>query len=300
MRAMVLGPRTAEEKRALSEGTDSAGGFTVPDILSTQLIDRMRARTVTIQAGAQTVPLSSDVTNIARLVADPQAGWRNENAAVAESDPTFDRIQFNARSLAVIVRASRELLEDSVNIDVALQNAFAGSMAVEMDRVALIGTGVAPQPRGISTTSGVGSFSMGVNGAALTNFDPFIDATQIMLDANAQMPTAAIMPPRTWAKIGKLKDTTNQPLVRPGIISDLPLLHTTSLPVNETQGTSNVASRIILGHYPELYIGVRSEMRVELLKERYADFLQYAFLVHLRADVALAHAASFSQVIGVL
>jgi HK97 family phage major capsid protein len=300
VRAMVLGPRTEAERRALAEGTDSAGGYGVPDVLSRQLIDKMRAATTVVRAGARTVDLTSDITKIARLASDPAAAWRLENAAIAESDPTFEAVTFTARSLAVLVKASRELLEDSVNINEALMGAFAGSMGVELDRVSLIGSGTPPEPRGIKGTTNVGNVSMGDNGAALTNFDPFIDGCQKLWDANAGNPTAFIMPPRTFGKVAKLKDQQNNPLRKPDVIANIPFLSTTSLPINETQGTSNLSSRIILGDFSQLLIGVLSQLRIEVLRELFAGNHQYAFLAHLRADVQLAHPQSFAEIVGVL
>ena len=41
-------------------------------------------------------------------------------------------------------------------------------------------------------------------------------------------------------------------------------------------------------------------MRIEVLRERYADNLQYGFLAYLRADVAVTHAASFGKLIGII
>lgn len=300
IRALVTGPRNDAERRALSEGTDSAGGFTVPDILGRQLIDRLRASSTVNRAGARTLELSSDVTKIARLLSDPSAGWRNENAAIAESDPTFEAVTFTPRSLAVLVKVSRELLDDSVNIESALMGAFAGSMAVEIDRVALAGTGTAPEPRGIRNTTNVNSVSMGANGLALANYDKLIDAIfENQLD-NAQAPTAAIMHPRTQTALAKLKDTTNQPLAAPPMIEGLPFLSTTGISITDTQGTSTNASRLYVGNFADLFIGVRSELRVEVLRERFGEFHQYGFIAHLRADVQLAHPESFAQVIGII
>lgn len=115
LRALITGPRNELERRVLSEGTDSAGGFTVPDILLARWIDRLRAALVVVQAGAQTVPLTSDVTKIARLLSDPVPAWRSENAAVAESDPVFEAVTFAPKSLDVFFKTSRELVEDLIN-----------------------------------------------------------------------------------------------------------------------------------------------------------------------------------------
>jgi HK97 family phage major capsid protein len=300
VRSMALGGGGPEIRNALAEGTDSAGGVTVPSFLLPQLVDRMRAQQTVIKAGARTVMLDTLKTTIARLDSDPVAAWRNENASIANSDAVFSPVVLQARSLAVIVQVSMELLEDSINLNEAMQQAFTSSFAVELDRVALFGSGTLPEPRGIFNTAGIGSVSMGTNGLALTNFDPLIDAWQSLKDVNAPDPTAAILAPRTAAKIAKLKDLQNQPLRKPQLIEGLPIFSSTSVPINQTQGSSSVASSIIMGDFSQLLIGVRTELRIQLLRELYAANGQYAFLCYLRADIGVEHPAAFCRVTGVL
>ena len=149
LRSMAVGAKSDLERRALSEGTDSAGGFNVPTILSSQLIDALRAASVVQRAGAQTVLLTSDNLSIAKVASDPTPVFRNEAAAVAEIDPTFTTVTFTPTSLMVLVKCSRELLDDSLNIGSAFPNMITAAMAAKMDRVALEGTSVAPQPTGL-------------------------------------------------------------------------------------------------------------------------------------------------------
>jgi HK97 family phage major capsid protein len=299
IKAMCLGGGSPEVRNALSIGTDSAGGVTVPLTLLSQLVDALRARSCMFQAGARTVLLDTGkATTIAAIASDPVAAWRAENADVALSDATFAPITLTPKSLAVIVVASRELLEDSINVDEALRIALAASLGGELDRVALIGAGTGSEPKGVSKVSGIGSYSMGTNGAALTNYDPFIEALGILQAANAQNPTAVIIPPRTNKQINLLKDSTNQPMQRPRAIADLPFLVTSKLPITETQGGSNAASRAVMGYFPDVLVGVRSELRIEILREKYADKLQYGILAHLRADIAVQHAANFCNIVG--
>lgn len=300
LRSLVIGPQSEVEHRALSEGTLSAGGYTVPEILAVELIDRFRARATVMRAGATTIPLDSNKQYIARLTGDPVASWRNESAAIGSSDPTFDRVAFTARSLAAQVIASRELLEDTVNIETALDNALTQAMALEVDRVALRGSGVAPEPQGLRTLAGVSEKVMGVNGAAITNYDPFLDVLQNMQDANALDPTAFIMAPRTARVLNGLKDSTTQPLRRPPALEPFPFYATTQVPVNEAQGTANNASTVYTGNFRELLIGVRTTLSIEVLKERYADLGQIGLIAWMRADVQAAHAASFARIIGVI
>jgi HK97 family phage major capsid protein len=298
--SMVRGSGNPDIRASLTEGTDSAGGYTVPDHLMAQVIDAMRAKTVAIQAGALTVPLDTEKTTIARLESDPVAGWRLELGNVAVSDPTFGAVTFQARSLACLVKVSRELLEDSANIDSALMNAFAGAMAAEVDRVAFFGTGTAPQPRGIFNTANVLSVSMGENGAALTGYAKILDALYELENANSNSPTAMVMAPRTSRVLNGLVDTTGQPLNAPEAVRVVPRLSSTIVPVDQEHGTATNASPIICGDFSQLLIGIRTVLRIDVLKETFAENMEYGFLAHLRADIAVAKPKAFVAVNGII
>lgn len=300
MRALAVGPRNDAERRALSEGTGSEGGYTVPAPLAGEFIDRLRAKSVAIRAGARTVPMQSASLAMARLDTDPSVTWRLENALIDDSDPVFSRVLLEAKAVAGIVKVSRELLADSVNVSEMLTNAFAQTMALELDRVALWGDGADDGPIGVTGTSGINEVSMGTNGAALANYDKLIDTVYEMQLDNANDPTAMIMHPRTQASLAKLKDSQNNPLTVPDMIARIPRLTTTAASIAETQGTATTASSILFGDFRELMIGMREDMQITLLKERYADYGQVGFLVWMRADVQLAHKASFSRLKGII
>lgn len=293
MRAMVLGPRTDEEKRALSEGTDSAGGYTVPDILSGRLIDRARAASVVMKAGAQTVPLLSDKTYVARVAGDPVPAWRLENAVIAESAPTFARVDFTARSLAVMCKVSRELLEDSLNIGTALPTLLATALAQELDRVALLGSGTAPEPKGIRNMSGLTSTTFA--GGDLDSYIAFVRAKTALRTANHDV-SAFILSPRDEGALAELVDVNGQPLMPPRAVDNIPFLTTSKIPTNEGSGTNE--SLFFAGDWRRLMIGIRSQIRIEILRERFADYNQYAFVAHLRADVAAEDETAFTVVDG--
>lgn len=294
LRSMITGAKTEAERRALSEGSDSAGGFTVPDILSATLIDLARAQSVVMRAGAQTVPLTSDTNNMAKLLTDPVPAWRQEGGAVATSDPTFGRVQLIPRSLAVQTVISAELMEDSLNLVTDLPRILAAAMAVELDRVALLGTGTAPEPRGIAATSGIGTFAQN---AIIASYANLSRARTAILTAN-QNPTAYIMHPRDEGAFTDLVDADGNPLMMPTRVSEIPMLTTTSIPVDG--GTGDDESTIIAGDFRRLMVGIRSDIRVEVLKtSTYASNLQYTLLAHMRADVAVTHPGAFFTLTGV-
>jgi HK97 family phage major capsid protein/HK97 family phage prohead protease len=301
LRAMITGPRTDLEKRVLSEGTDSAGGYTVPDILLAQWIDRLRNALVVVQAGATTVPLTSDVTKIARLLTDPTAAWRAENAAVAESDPAFEAVTFAPKSLDVFFKVSRELLEDSINIAEMLEATLVRSFAVEVDRVCLYGTGTPPQPRGLRTTTNVNEVSQGTNGAAITSYDPVLDLLAMLWADNVTEVTTAIMAPRTLATLSKFKEaTTNAPLARPAVLAGWRFLQTGNASITETQGGASTASTLFMGDWSQMMLGFRTQMMVEVARELYRGNYQVGYFGHLRMDMQVTHPESFGRLIGII
>jgi len=299
LKGTIMGDwRGADEERAMSIGTPSAGGYLVPTPLALGIIDLARNQSRVLEAGAQTIEMQHETLRIARQLADPVATWRAESTPIALSDLTFDSVQLNARTLAVIVLFSRELFEDAPNLDIVVRNSMTKSLALELDRVALYGTGDGIQPRGLKTTPGVGIFSMGVNGGAFTNYDPFIQAI-LQVASNNETANAAIMPPRAAASLATLKDTQARYLAPPTALTDLKMLTTKQLPINLTQGTATNAADIFVGEWSELLLGMRTQVGIQILDQRYADTGQIAMLAWMRADVAVAHPGAFTVIQGV-
>jgi len=288
MRAMATGPRNEQEEKALAEGTQTAGGYTVPTPLANWYIDRLRAASVCVQAGARTVPMDSATLQIATLETDPTIGWRAENAAIATGDPTFGRRLLTAKSIAGYVSLSRELLADSVNVGEILENALVETMAREIDRACLFGSGAANDPTGFINVSGITEVSMGANGAQWANYGPYIDAIYAAQAVNVTNFTGAVMNPRTAASLAKLMDTTNQPMLEPDMVKKIPKFLTTAVPINETFGTGTALSSIVLGDFTHMLIGMREGINVRMLDQVSATTGQIIFVVHARADVQFA------------
>lgn len=302
VRGMIIGPGgNPRIQAALNEGTDSAGGYMAPVYHAGFMIDLYRPMSRIFQAGAGTLPLLGKETGIPKLTADPVVAWRAENAAVAEGTATFGLVRMVPRSLAVHVIVSRELLEDAAGAGAAIENAIAKATAQEVDRVALYGNG-ASEPPGVTTIiPSANVVDMGAAaGAALTNFDPIVDAVLKLEQANVPRVTAAIMAPRTDAEMAKLKDSTDQPLRKPSKIESLPFLPTTKISVAETHGSASDASRIVIGDYSQMVVGVRTELRIEVLREIKSLTGQIVLLAWWRGTIGYLHDEAFSQVTGII
>jgi HK97 family phage major capsid protein len=303
VRALALGDRrglTEFEQRALSEGTDAAGGYSVPEVLAGAFIDRVRNSMVVMRAGAQTVPMTSDTLHIARLAqpgihtGSPAAnaavgGWKAENDPITEADLTLERVTFTARTLPLLIKMSVELSEDSQNIDAVIEREMSAAMALELDRVALLGSGTAPEPRGVLNQSGVSVVALN---ATPTDYDFIVDAIGRVWSNNHE-PNARIYNATLATLIAKFKSTVDaQPLRVPDVVAAVPAYRTNQIP---DAGTSPDDTSLFVGDFTNLLIGLRTSFRLEVSRVAGDAFdnLQIAVRAYLRADVQLAHPEAF-------
>jgi HK97 family phage major capsid protein len=305
MRGMAVGTNGNQNlQNALGEGLDSAGGYTAPEEILREFIDKLRAKSVLFNAGARTVFLDAKKTNIATVDTDPTPGWRAENAEVSESDMALGNVAFVPKSLAVLVKVSRELLQDSLNIEEILMNSLAQGIATQLDYAGLYGTGLTNQPTGLSKIlTDLGYFTeLDVNGATLSlsgNYKPFLNSMATIAGNNDQA-NAFVMSPRTKYDLGGLVDSLGQPLMPPPLIADnIQILDTSSVPSNIAYGTGTNTSEVFIGNFEHMMLGLRQQLRIEVLSKNFAGNLQVGFLAHLRADWQVSRPSSFTMIKGI-
>ena len=297
-------PRQAQQ----SIGTPSAGGYTVPTPLSASVIDLARARSRVMQAGASVVPMTSKTLKMARLESDPTAYWRAENQGITESDGTFGQVEFDAKVAAILVRASIELIEDSVNFNQVMQNAISEALSAEMDRVALFGSGQGEEPTGIYNTSGVQYIDLTnsdsppsiVPFASPKVYSPFSRAVQACQEKNV-VAGDFILSPRTWGIVDRATATDNQPLQPPRSVSERAMLTTTRVPDDMEIFDRDDASAIFTGAWPTLMYGIRTNLTFEVTRVGDDAFKKMQFLMrmYVRMDVQLQRPEQFVVVRGV-
>lgn len=288
------------ERRALSEGTDSAGGFLLPDPIGSQVIDRLRPATRVIEAGAQVVPLDGDVLHLPRIASGVTGAWRAEGDSVTAGSPTFDRVTLRPKSLAVAVKVSNEMLEDLSEAGArAIERELVNALAVQLDQAALNGTGSSNQPTGIVNTTGITTNANGTNGttASWAMVGRAIRSVEV---ANAT-PTAVIAAPRTWHTLDGLTDSTGQPLRAPEYAASVARYSTNTVPTDLTVGSSSTCSQIIAGDFRRLILAVRPTIAVRIIRDssRYLDTLETVLVAHVRCDVGVEQPAAFALETGV-
>lgn len=288
-------------RNALSVGTDSAGGYTVPTVLLPGIFSALVPQSALLSAGANVGILSVPAKsyNIAGVDAIPTPAWREEAGAIAESDPTFRNITITPQSIAFRFKLSRELLMDGQGIEPALRLVIAQAMAKALDFYGLRGSGTDPEIRGLRNISGVNITTSGTNGATPTNYAKLVEGWKAIATENAPLPTAEIMHPREMATFAGLVDTTGQPLRRPDLLSGMTQHQTSQIPVNLTVGSSSNCSEIYQGNFGLFNWYFREQLSIQVLNELHATTGEIGFIAHSRVDCAVVYPKAFNVITGV-
>ncbi|RKO24500.1 phage major capsid protein [Pseudarthrobacter phenanthrenivorans] len=294
--------------RALA--TTGGGTAVIPTTWAGQMIDLARNQSAVMQAGASIIPMDDKIVQIGRLTADPTAAFRAENSLIAASDPTFDNVTLEAKTLSAEVIGSMEWFQDADNAESLVVNALSKALAQRIDLVALYGgitSGAGtinlptpPNPRGVlaalNATLAANVLGNGANGTtqtAASYWSEVLDTIYTVRDRNED-PTALIWNTKLGRQYAKATDTTGQPLQLPADVEDLPRYSSNQIPTY-TQGTmASRATDLFVGDWSQLLIGQRLAPTVKVLTERYAEYGQIGIIIHWRGDVQPARPGAFA------
>ena len=102
-----------EIQNALSIGTDSEGGYLVPDEYEKKLVEALEDE-VFFRSLATVIKTSSGDRKIPIVTSKGEAAWIDEGGQFPESDDSFGQTSIGAHKLATMIKVSDELLNDSV------------------------------------------------------------------------------------------------------------------------------------------------------------------------------------------
>jgi len=284
------------EARALGVGTDSAGGYLVPDDFRATLTETLLAfgglmsdiQVITTTTGnALSWPTNNDTANVGAILA--------ENTQVSEQDVVFDENELGAYTYTSrMVRVALQLMQDNA---FGLESWLPRKLGERIGRAiaAHIATGTGTnQPLGLVTGGTVGATGA-VGASAAITYDNLIDLEHSVNSAY-----------RTRAKYGlsdsalklvrKLKDGDDRPMWVPVPAPGFPAtINGFAYTVDDALAApAPGAKSLVFGDLQAGYIG-RQVLGVQLmqLRERYADYLQVAFLGFSRWDSAPDDTAAY-------
>lgn len=303
----VAVPLAALETRVFTTGNPAGGpgsNIISTDVLANQTIDRLRASMMVRQLGATVLAGLTGNVAIPRVKADATATWVAENSAITASDPQTDQVTLAPKHVGSITEFSRNLLlQSSPDVEQLVRGILAQVLAQSLDSAAIAGTGANNQPRGVLSTSGIGSVAMGTNGAALT-YDALADLMGAVADANAEAGALAFL---TNTKVrraaAKMKDSQNRPLGTGVVFQGQKVAYSNNVPATLTKGSaSGICSAVIWGNWSDLLIGIWSE--IDVLVNPYESTAYSKGNVQVRAmttcDITVRHPESFAAIQDIL
>lgn len=145
--------------RALVEGTDSEGGYLVPEELRSEVFRVLPDITV-MRNIARVIPMSTDTLKLNSLTARPTAYWTAEYASKSTSSAEFGQVTLSPNDLVCLLPISEQLLADAnVNLVQLIIELFSEAIGLAEDKAFFTGSG-AGQPRGINQES-IGTIDAG-------------------------------------------------------------------------------------------------------------------------------------------
>lgn len=271
----------------LSVGTDSDGGYTVPDEFEHTLVEALADENV-FRTMATSIKTASGDRKIPIVATTGTASWVDENAAIPESGGTFDQKTLSAYKLATILKVSEELLADSAfNLEDYIAREFARRFAVAEEAAFCTGNGTG-KPTGVfDATKGA---SAGITVAKTDTFtaDELMDLFY-SLRAPYRSKSMWFMNDSTIKIIRKLKDNNGQYIWQPALTAGTPDMilarpYKTSVAAPEAT-TGNTA--VLFGDFKYYWIADRKSRTIRRLNELYAVNGQVAFLGTERLDGCL-------------
>ncbi|AUQ93856.1 phage major capsid protein, HK97 family (plasmid) [Phaeobacter inhibens] len=135
---------------ALSGASEGAGGVTLPRPQATQVIELLRPRVTVRASGAVVHDLPAGELRNARQATPASASYGGENAAMVESEPTFDKVEEKFRKLTSLVPVGNSLLRhSSASIAIMVRNDILREMGLKNDLAFLRFDGSGVLPKGL-------------------------------------------------------------------------------------------------------------------------------------------------------
>ena len=269
---------------ALQEGTDSEGGYLVPDEFERTLVEALEEENV-FRTLAHVIRTSSGDRKIPVVASKGSASWVDEEGAYQESDDAFSQVSIGAYKLGTMIKVSEELLADSVfDLEAYISKEFARRIGAREEESFFNGDGKG-KPLGILAAAGGAEVGVTAASATAITADEVIDLFY-SLKAPYRKNAVWLLNDATVKQIRKLKDTTGQYLWQPSLVAGTPdtilgrPVKTSAFMPTAAAGAKTIA----FGDFKYYWIADRQGRTFKKLSELYAANGQVGFMGTQRVD----------------
>lgn len=271
-----------ELRAALTVGTNSQGGYTVAADWNRQLIEQLRLFGSIRPLATVYQTADSGTFHVPYVDTRATAALTTEAASYTESEDTFNEVALGAYKIGIIVKASEEIIHDSIfDLNGFIQRSAGQAIGLKENNYFVLGTG-SSQPKGITVAA-----STGVTAASSTA----VTADELMGLFHSVVPpyrrsSSWLMNDATILAVRKLKDSQNRYLWEPSIqVGDPDTL--LGRPVYADPDVPTMATgqkAVVFGDISRYAIRDVEPTAVQYLDQLYAANGQVAWKVHRRTD----------------
>lgn len=269
---------------ALQIGTDSEGGYLVPDEYERTLVEALEEENIFRQL-AKVIQTSSGDRKIPVVATKGTASWIDDEGAFTESDDSFGQVSIGAYKLGTMIKVSEELLNDSVfDLESYIAREFARRIGNKEEEAFFTGDG-SGKPLGILAATGGAETGVTAASATAVTADELIDLFY-SLKSPYRRNAVWMLNDSTIKAVRKLKDSNGQYLWQPSLTAGTP---DTILgrPVKTSAYMPAIAAgakTIAFGDFSYYWIADRQGRSFKRLNELYAATGQVGFLASQRVD----------------
>ena len=212
MRSKVPMPNVTN---ALQIGTDSEGGYLVPDEYERTLVEALEEENIFRQM-AKVIKTSSGDRKIPVVASKGTASWIDEEGAYPESDDSFGQVSIGAYKLGTMIKVSEELLNDSVfDLQSYISREFARRIGAKEEEAFFTGDGKG-KPLGVLAATGGAETGVTAASATAVTADELMDL-YYSLKSPYRKKSVWVLNDSTIKAIRKLKDNNGQYLWQPSL-----------------------------------------------------------------------------------
>lgn len=269
---------------ALRIGSDTEGGYLVPDEYERTLVEALQEENI-FRSLAHIIRTASGERKIPVVSSKGTASWIEEGGAFPESDDTFGQVTIGAYKLGTTIKISEELLNDSVfDLENYIAREFARRIGTKEEEAFFTGDG-SGKPLGVLADKGGAEVGVTAASATAITSDELLDLYYSLFSPYRKK-AVWVVNDSTIKAIRKLKDNNGQYLWQPGLIANTP---DTILgrPVKTSAFMPSIAAgakSIIFGDFNYYWIADRQGRTFKRLNELYATTGQVGFLASQRVD----------------
>ena len=281
MRSKVPMPNVTN---ALQIGTDSEGGYLVPDEYERTLVEALEEENIFRQM-AKVIKTSSGDRKIPVVASKGTASWIDEEGAYPESDDSFGQVSIGAYKLGTMIKVSEELLNDSVfDLQSYISREFARRIGAKEEEAFFTGDGKG-KPLGVLAATGGAETGVTAASATAVTADELMDL-YYSLKSPYRKKSVWVLNDSTIKAIRKLKDNNGQYLWQPSLTAGTPDM-ILGRPIKTSAYMPAMAAgakTIAFGDFSYYWIADRQGRSFKRLNELFAATGQVGFLASQRVD----------------